>query len=101
MCSSPLLFSPQFSEEHAPPRRPWWCSAQLGRLISAVLGWGTASHDIRLRRSTLAPLNVPFWKTSEESLIAWFARIGLPQEFQAGIDHISSVDIVAFQRAAD
>ena len=42
------------------------------------VGMASASHDIRLRRSTLVLLNVPFWKTSQESLIAWFTRIELP-----------------------
>ena len=42
-----------------------------------------ASHDVRLRGSTLVLLNVPRRKDSEgESLIAWFARIDLPQEFR-------------------
>jgi hypothetical protein len=52
----------------------------------------SASHDIRLRGSTLALLNVPFWRTSEESLIERFARTGQPEEFQSGEDHIN-VDV--------
>ena len=56
----------------------------------------SASHDIRLRPSTLVLLNVPFWKTPEESLTEWFARIELPEEFRAGIDNINNVDIVDF-----
>ena len=55
----------------------------------------SASHDIRLRRSTLVLLNVHFWMTQEESLTEWFARIELPEEFRAGIDN-NSVDIVDF-----
>ena len=59
------------------------------------IGMASASHDIRLRRFTLVLLNVPFWKTPEESLTEWFARIELPEEFQAGIDN-NNVDIVDF-----
>ena len=55
----------------------------------------SASHDIRLRRSTLVLLNVPFWRTSEESLIEWFARAEQPEEFQSSEDHIN-VDIADF-----
>ena len=48
-----------------------------------------ASHDIRLRGSTLVLLSVPRRKDSEgESLIAWFTRIDLPHEFRDGVDHI-------------
>ena len=55
----------------------------------------STSHDIRLRRSTLVLWNVPFWRTSDESLIEWFARAEQPEEFQSGIGHIN-VDIADF-----
>ena len=55
----------------------------------------SANHDIRLRRSTLILLNVPYWKIPEESLTVWFARIELPEEFRAGIDN-NNVDIMDF-----
>ncbi len=59
------------------------------------VGMASASHDIRLIRPTLVLLNVPFCRTPEESLIEWFARIELPEEFQAGIDN-NNLDIVDF-----
>ena len=58
------------------------------------VGTASASHNIRLRRSLLVLLDEPFWSTPEESLTAWFARIELPEEFHARIDHNS--DIVDF-----
>ena len=48
-----------------------------------------ASHDIRLRGSTLVLLNVPRRKDSEgEPLIVWFDRIRLPHEFRDVVAHI-------------
>ena len=58
------------------------------------VGMASASHNIRWRRSLLVFLDEPFWSTPEESLAAWFARIELPEEFHAGIDH--NVDIMDF-----
>ena len=60
------------------------------------VGLASASHDIRWRRSTLVLLNVPYWRTPEESLTASFARIELPEEFHAGIDDNNNADIVDF-----
>ena len=70
-------------------------SASKDRSRVRRVGMAAASHDIRLRRSTLVLLNVPFWRTSEESLIERFARAGQPEEFQAGEDHIN-VDVADF-----
>ena len=58
------------------------------------VGMASASRDIRLRRSTLVLLNLRFWKSPEESLTVWFARIELPEEFHAGFDNNNDVDIV-------
>ena len=66
-----------------------------GSLDLRRVGMDSASHDIRLRRSTLVLLNVPFWRTSEESLIERLARTEQPEEFQPGEDHIN-VDIADF-----
>ena len=54
----------------------------------------TANRDIRLKRSTLILISVPHRRSAEESLTVWFARIDLPEEFRAGIDH--NDDIVDF-----
>ena len=64
----------------------------LGSFDLRCVGMASASHDIRLRRSTLVLLSVPFWRTSEESLVEWFARAEQPEDFQSGMDHIN-VDI--------
>ena len=95
MCSSPLLFFKSVlggayptAPASAVLRTPWLFDLRC-------VGMASASRDIQLRRSTLALLNVPFWKTPEESLTEWFARIELPNEFQAGIDN-NNVDIVDF-----
>ena len=94
MCSQPLLFTSVLGE--ACPTAP---AVVVFRAPSSFdlrrVGMASASHDIRLRRSTLVLLNVPFWRTSEESLIEWFARTEQPEEFQARIDHIN-VDIADF-----
>ena len=55
----------------------------------------SASHDIRLRRSKIVLINVHVWRTKDESLTKWFARIELPEEFRAGIDN-NNADIVDF-----
>ena len=86
MCSSSLLFKSILGGvcPTAPAsvvlRTPWSFDIRCVEMASA-------SHDIRLRRSTLALFNVRFWKTPEESLIEWFARIELTEELQARIDN--------------
>ena len=94
MCSSPLLFTSALGG--ACPTAPALLVLRtFGSFDLRCVGMAAASHDIWSRRSTLVFLSVPFWKTSEESLIEWFARIELPEEFQAGIDN-NNVDIVDF-----
>ena len=86
MFSSPLLFKSILGGAcpTAPAsvvlRTPWLFDLRC-------VGMASASHDIRLRRSTLVLLIVHFWRTQEESLTEWFARIELPEEFRAGIDN--------------
>ena len=94
MCSQPLLFTSVLGE--ACPTAPALVVLRTpGSFDLRRVGMASASHDIRLRRSTLVLLNVPFWRTSEESLIEWFARTEQPEEFQSSEDHIN-VDIADF-----
>ena len=94
MCSSPLILTSVLGR--ACPTAPALVVLRTpGSFDLRCVGMASASHDIRLRRSTLVLLNVPFWRTSEESLIEWFARTEQPEEFQSGIDHIN-VDIADF-----
>ena len=94
MCSQPLLVTSVLGE--ACPTAPAVVVFRTpGSLDLRRVGMASASHDIRLRRSTLVLLNVPFWRTSEESLIERFARTGQPEEFQSGEDHIN-VDVADF-----
>ena len=54
----------------------------------------TASHDIRLRGSTMVLLSVHRRKDSGEPLLVWFDRIRLPHEFRDVVDHIrDAIDI--------
>ena len=94
MCSQPLLFTSVLGE--ACPTAPAVVVFRTpGSFDLRRVGMASANHDIRLRRSTLVLLNVPFWRTSEESLIEWLARTEQPEEFQSSEDHIN-VDIADF-----
>ena len=94
MCSSPLLVTSVLGE--ACPTAPALVVLRTpGSFDLRCVGMASASHDIRLRRSTLVLLSVPFWRTSEESLIEWFARAEQLAEFQPGMNHIN-VDIADF-----
>ena len=91
MFSSPLLFTSVLGE--ACPTAPALVVLRTpGSFDLRCVGMASANHDIRLRRSTLVLLNVPFWRTSEEE---WFARTEQPEEFQSSEDHIN-VDIADF-----
>ena len=94
----PLSLSSSSSEKLAPLHRPRVVLRTLGSFDFRCVGMAAASHDIRLRGSTLVLLNVPRRKDSEgEPLIVWFDRIRLPHEFRDVVDHIRDpIDIEEF-----